>query len=297
MGFDSQQRLFVLDTLNHRVQRFENLGLCLEDFPDYDPVDSETFPGCKLPPGNACSLIWQVGDPMIQDNPSVLTVRAEAGMDQVFVAETDLHQVVRYDTDGGSRTVLADGPGFGPGQVDTPVGVALGPNGQLFVADYNNNRLLILNTDGVYQREIAGAVINNINEFSFPYTPTVLETGEYYVVDESRIRVLRFDSDDNLTAKWTSAGDTPGRFWQPQGIAVGTDTDQVSKLFVADELNDRIQVFTLDGNLDRVISQFLGFGGSPFPFVAPTAILVDNGFIYLEAPASAPSATPRPPRK
>ena len=43
--------------------------------------------------------------------------------------------------------------GKGPGQFDTPHGVAVGPNDEIFVADRGNRRIQVLNTEGQFLRE------------------------------------------------------------------------------------------------------------------------------------------------
>ena len=79
------------------------------------------------------------------------------------------------------------------------------------------------------------------------YQPTdtvVGPDGSTYVTDGyGNSRVVKFTKEGNLVKYWGDRGTQPGQFNTPHSIVM----DRNSNLYVADRQNDRIQVFTTDG--------------------------------------------------
>ena len=79
------------------------------------------------------------------------------------------------------------------------------------------------------------------------YQPTdtvVGPDGSTYVTDGyGNSRVVKFTKEGNLVKYWGDRGTGPGQFNTPHSIVM----DRNSNLYVADRQNDRIQVFTTDG--------------------------------------------------
>jgi DNA-binding beta-propeller fold protein YncE len=68
--------------------------------------------------------------------------------------------------------------------------------------------------------------------------------GDLYISDGyGNCRVHRFSPTGELKRSWGSAGQGPGEFFLPHGIAVAAD----GRVFVCDRENDRIQIFSPDG--------------------------------------------------
>jgi sugar lactone lactonase YvrE len=63
--------------------------------------------------------------------------------------------------------------------------------------------------------------------------------------------VERFDASGKYLAEWGRAGDRPGMFTRPKGVAI----DHEGHIYVADAAFRNVQVFTPDGKL------LLFFGG------------------------------------
>jgi DNA-binding beta-propeller fold protein YncE len=65
-------------------------------------------------------------------------------------------------------------------------------------------------------------------------------------------RIVKFAADGKLIATWGKHGKGPGEFDQPHGIAL----DSAGRVYVADRANNRIQIFTPDGNFIAEWKQF-----------------------------------------
>ncbi|HLF28856.1 MAG TPA: flippase activity-associated protein Agl23 [Anaerolineae bacterium] len=163
--------------------------------------------------------------------------------------------------------------GSGAGQFSTPHGIAVAPDGSIYVADSNNHRVVKLNADGEFELTFGtwsgeppnGDVLSPDwnppgGTFSEPWDVAVGPDGSVYVADLWNSRVQKFDADGNFLKLWGGFSDSgqqaagaEGKFYGPRGIAVSPD----GQVYVADTGNKRVQVFDAEGDF---ITQFGGAG-------------------------------------
>jgi len=107
--------------------------------------------------------------------------------------------------------------------------------------------------------------------FNRPTGVAVTEDGEIYVCDGyGNARIHRFSADGKLIQSWGEPGVGAGQFNLPHGIC----TDGKGRLFLADRENDRIQIFSMDGEF---IDQWTHLQ-------RPTDICIDkDGLIYVSS--------------
>ena len=80
--------------------------------------------------------------------------------------------------------------------------------------------------------------------FNMPAGIAVAPSGDIFIADGyANARVHRFDADGALLKSWGEPGDGPGEFMLPHGACV----DNRGNVLIADRENDRVQVFTQDG--------------------------------------------------
>jgi sugar lactone lactonase YvrE len=164
-----------------------------------------------------------------------------------------LHQVIELvATDTGKVTPIAgawDAKGMvdGAGSVarfSSPYGVALGSDGKLIVADYNNNRIRVVGLDGT-TATLAGTGTQgfadgamNAAKFSTPEGVSVAANGDVYITDLGNFRVRRITGGHVDTVAGNGTGgyvDNDDRLaselYGLEGLAVVPDG---SMLYVAD---------------------------------------------------------------
>ncbi len=135
-----------------------------------------------------------------------------------------------------------------------PRNIAIGADGQRYILDTGNNRVVVLNSDGTYR-------------VAFGSTCFLEEGASRGCVDP--------DGDGPL-----ELGD--GQFREPWGIAVGVD----GTVFVADTWNGRIQVFDSQGNFVRKWGSFTVItedNRDPFALFGPRGLAVTRAGNLLVA--------------
>ena len=112
--------------------------------------------------------------------------------------------------------------GDGPDTFDRPTGVAIAPNGDIFVSDghapnaHNNARIMKFTKDGQFIKSWGrlGPEPGNFNE---PHDIFIGGSQEQvYVADRKNKRIQVFDQDGNFIAAWT-------QFGEPSSVFVGKD--------------------------------------------------------------------------
>lgn len=167
----------------------------------------------------------------------------------IYVADTDNHRIQHIDRDGnvlhawGSFADIAQGDAPA-GAFNQPWGIALGPDGSVYVTDLWNHRVQAFTAEGEF--------ITMWGFFGQAETPTAFwgprdivvdSQGRVLVSDTGNKRIVVFDAEGNYISQFGEEGFGPGQFSEPVGLAL----DDQDNLYVADTWNQRIQSFAPDG--------------------------------------------------
>ncbi len=172
---------------------------------------------------------------------------------------------------------VVGGLGGEAGQFQSPRGVAVAPDGSLYVADSRNHRIqhltqqgAVLQVWGAFADVAQGAAPGGM--FNEPWGVAVAPDGSVYVTDTWNHRVQKFSADGRFQLMWGTLGqgERPDAFYGPRGIAV----DERGNVFVADTGNKRIVVFDARGNY---LTQFGGAGAASGQLDEPVGLAVDAG--------------------
>jgi DNA-binding beta-propeller fold protein YncE len=154
--------------------------------------------------------------------------------------------------------------------LESPVGVAVDGDGQIFITDSVLRRVFTFNKYGKYTGEIASSDL-----FERP-TGIALHNDRIYVVDTQGHRVKVFSHDSGrLLFQFGKNGLKNGEFHYPTHIFASAD----GHLYITDSLNFRVQIFDCDGNF---LSVFGRLGDALGDFSKPKGIATDSdGNIYV----------------
>ena len=183
----------------------------------------------------------------------------------LFVADQKVGAIFVFNTETKDVDMIKHGVNANFGRI---IGLAIDDGDRLFVSDAKLHRVLIFNP----KYEVTGQINSGLG------SPSGLaidnENRLLYVADVELDQVLVYDADTlNSIRKIGTTGHnheltTPGDFAKPVGVAV----DSEGNLYVADTMNNRIEIFDADG---QFIKEFGKAGDGPGYFARPKGIAID----------------------
>jgi DNA-binding beta-propeller fold protein YncE len=168
--------------------------------------------------------------------------------------------------------------GSGNGQLNEPQGIAIAPNGNVYVVDALNYRVEEFEPNGNYITQWGTQGTSGNGEFDQPWGIAVSPiTGNVYVTEiaQGTNLVQEFTSSGSFITQW-GQGSGSAALDLPYGIAI----DSSGNVYVADMGNSRVAVFTSSGTY---ITQFGTAGTQPGDQQDPTGIAISpfNGNVYV----------------
>ncbi len=228
-------RMYIRKDLVSQIWEYGATPVSLE--PTVDPYEANTI--------NIDADLVITGNADFQMNaPKDLAIGPDG---RIYVADARNHRILILDENGNYLDSFGQ---FGASDYNTnlmapnstfnePWGVAVSPDGFVYVADTWNNRIQKFDTDGNYITKWGefGAA-ETAYDFWGPRGVAVDSEGRVYVADTGNKRVVIFDSNGNDLDEFGGAGLGVGQFDEPVGI----DVDDQGRIYIADSWNARVQV-------------------------------------------------------
>ncbi len=162
------------------------------------------------------------------------------------------------------------------GLLSKPLGVAIGTEGQIYIADASAKKVIVYDTFGMYLRDIGG-----FGELDRPVDVAMSPDGKRaYVIDAGGIdsrrhRVVVYSSEGVKLFEFGARGRGAGEFNLPTQVEVAPD----GTVYVLDAGNFRLQAFSADGQFQRAWGKV---GRNFGDFARPRGLAVDgDGNIYV----------------
>ena len=284
LAVDSDGNIYVADTSNNRIQKLDSSGVML----GWWGLDNSYVTGWH-DPGSGKIGYSGTGDGELW-LPYDVTVDSEGN---VYVVDSFNHRIQKFDSDGGflgwvgrdylgcsgwhnTGTGTRGFLGSGDGQFNWPRGIAVDLDGNVYVADTNNQRIQKYDSFGVFLGwlgfgndgntgwhnpgpDTRGVSGTGDGQFRSPWGVDVDSNGNVFVADTSNQRYQKFDSDGVFLGWWGfdysnftgwhppgtleigRVGTGDGQFYNPYDVAVDLDDN----VFVVDTFMRRIQKFDL----------------------------------------------------
>ena len=147
-------------------------------------------------------------------------------------------------------------------QKGKPVGVSVGPDGNVYIADTHYYRVRVYTPGGEFVRQW-GSEGTGPGQFTYPTDVAFDDAGNVYVSeygDNDRIQV--FDAAGKYLREFGTFGDGDGQFMRPQSMVIADGL-----VYVTDSSNHRIVVFRTDGSfVKNLCSRGSALGHLRFPY-------------------------------
>ncbi|MFQ6057475.1 MAG: flippase activity-associated protein Agl23 [Anaerolineae bacterium] len=174
--------------------------------------------------------------------------------------------------------------GSGEGQMVNPKDLALDAEGNVYVVDSGNHRIVKFDAAGNFLASWGGQGSGPGQFKDDPWGIAVdSERGWVYVADTWNHRIQKFDLQGEFITQWGTFVDTggtatgeAGKFWGPRDIAI----DAEGNLYVTDTGNKRVQKFSPDGVF---LGQWGGAGFAAGQFSEPVGVAISpvSGDIFV----------------
>jgi streptogramin lyase len=210
---------------------------------------------------------------------SVLGVSAgvNGSAQSIILATEDLNNTVALFTmSGAAAGTVGSGPGNGNGQLNAPRDAATDAAGDIFVADYNNDRVAEFSASGTWIRNW-GSRGTGPGMFNRPYGVALDRAGDVYVADSgNNNRIQEFTNTGTFIRYYGANSSGVGMFTGLRRVAVGSGA--TPDVYGADLWGFRILRFTSTGTLDFT------YGGTPpatGAFNQPFGVASDSSNTYV----------------
>lgn len=177
--------------------------------------------------------------------------------DRVYIHNTSKDAVIVFDKDGNFLTSW--GEAFAAGAH----GMLLNKEGDqefLYLADTARCVVVKTTLDGQVLLTLGTPDLPDVYNEEKKYVPTdvaVAPNGDIYVSDGyGQSWVHQYSADGQRIRSWGGKGEEPGKMNCPHGISIDTRGGE-PLLYVADRSNHRIQIFTLDGEHVKFVTENL----------------------------------------
>lgn len=233
--------------------------------PDLDPDPGQLFAGSATTFGGTTQGAANGSLTVAQFNgPRGIAVAPDG---TIYIADTTNHRIRAISPAGIVSTLAGGTQGSANGtgtaaQFNNPSGVAVGPNGLIYVADTNNSRIRAITPAGVVTTFAGSSYGTGQGFFASPRGVAVAADGTVYVADTSNHNIVALTPSaaytrlaGNNTFGFANGSGASARFNGPQGIVVVSPT----VLAVADTNNRRVRLVTTSG----VVTTLAGIGGNP----------------------------------
>ncbi len=284
---DPQGNIWVLDAENGRVQKFGPDGQFISKFgspgsaegqlnnPSSLAIDGEgnvlvadSFRIQKFSPTGQLLLKFGSqgsGDGQFPGYPTSVAV----GVDGSIWA-SDFTRVNRYNASGQFIERIG---ASGPGQVSWSESIAIGPGGEVFVADPVKDRIKVFDKEGDYLRQI-GTSGTGPGQLAKPVDVSIDDEGRVWVADEQTDRVQVFSPEGDYVAGFGGSGSGAEQLdlWPKTGIAALR-----GRIWIADGGNNRVSRWASTRINDFFHSANFGaFGSEDGQLKSPADVIGDS---------------------
>ena len=203
--------------------------------------------------------------------PRGITVDGEGNL---LVADCYNDRIQKFTVDGCFFEPVGTN-GSAPLQFCLPTDIVFNPsNSKIYVADSNNNRVQVLNSDLTFS-SMFGRRGTDRGQFNSPWGIACDSTGKVFVADSDNHRVQVFTAKGEFMTVFGRRGQGRGELYGPLGFAVHSS----GLAYISEGDNHRISIFN---SKHEFVTSFGRRGVVPGSFNVPCGLAVDeSGIVYV----------------
>jgi DNA-binding beta-propeller fold protein YncE len=289
VAVDPAGSVYVTDTQNHRVQKFDRDGNFMRMWGWGVDTGASSYEICTIDcqAGISGSGAGQFDSPV--------GIAVDTDNFDVYIGDTGNRRVQRFSGNGSFLSKWGD---FGTtgNRFKSPRGVAVDPSGYVYVADRSNHRISKFTNGGAFVRTWGWGVLDGTPELqTCAFAPLCLAgisgngdgqlnapdgigldaSGNVYVADTLNHRIQKFDGNGAFLTKWGSNGTGDGQFNVPSAVAPSPTGD----IYAGGGALSRIQIFDSSGTF---LAKFGASGAGDGEFAGASDVAVSAlGDIYV----------------
>ena len=206
VAVNGDDNIYVCDQINNRIQKFTANGQFM-------------------------SSVGTEGSGVLQfDTPGGIGYNKTNG--KLYVCDQNNHRIQVLNTDLSIHRSLGK-YGEGDGEFDVPVGVCFDTAGNVYIAEYGNNRVQVFTTEGEFLQKFGSGKLKG------PLHVAISSTGVMYVSEQTANRISMFTLTGEFIRSFGRKGQREGQFDVPVTVII----DEDANIVVTDMNNDRVQIF------------------------------------------------------
>jgi RHS repeat-associated protein len=251
--------VYVLDTGANMVQEFEPNGHFIREFGHNThkgiALEGESFATGKAGVwvvGGGSAEEYSEGERVIQSISGLSEAQgiAAGASGEVWIANTGANDLEEWKCNSELSCVKEKTfgtKGSGEEQFNAPQGIAIGAEGDIYVADTGNDRIDEYSWSKGSLKHIRnfGHEGTGSGQLKEPHQVTIDPTGHVWVADSGNNRIEEFGQTGTFIQVFGKSGSGEGEMKAPKGIGVDPSNGNA---WVADTGNDRVQQWTPNGS-------------------------------------------------
>ena len=193
----------------------------------------------------------------------------------ILTSDDQQNKVSEFTPSGTLVRAITPPVGNGNGQLNAPRDADTDSSGNIYVADYNNDRIAKFGPTGVWIKNW-GSHGSAHSQFLRPYGVAVDASNNIYVADSDNERIQKFSNQGGYLAVYGSSGTGNGQFQQLRRVAVGAGASP--QVYGADLWDNHVDRFAQGGAFQL---RFGGMHAALGGFNEPSGISLDSSSIYV----------------
>lgn len=179
----------------------------------------------------------KIGDGETLEAPSYVAVNDK--LDRVYVSDSKKHQIVVFNRAGQYQFSFGQLGVESELNLYSPQGVAVAPDGKVYVADMLNARIQTYDAEGKPLARF-GVLGDHNSNFEFPKDLAFDSEGNLHIIDSRKAAMMTYSPEGTWLGYLGSGRTThPVGFALPSSMAI----DQTDRIYILDRLNQRVAVW------------------------------------------------------